>query len=74
VSGIETKMHVMGYTRVATHSGQACRSCARGEARATGLRCLEGSFYVVPSASCKRYAAQGAVPAEEKVRVGPTDI
>jgi hypothetical protein len=74
VSGIETKMYVMGYTRVATHSGQACRTCGHGEARSTGLRCLEGAFYVVPAGSCKRYVPQGAVPAEEKIQVGPTDI
>jgi hypothetical protein len=75
VSGIETKMSVMGYSRAATHTGQACRSCGHGEARSSGLRCLEGGFYVVPSASCQHFTVRRAAPAEERrVHVGPTDI
>jgi hypothetical protein len=75
VSSIDNAMALAGYTRVATHSGQACRNCAHGQARASGLRCLKGGYYVVPAGSCRHYEPQGAVPAEDhRLQIGPTDV
>jgi hypothetical protein len=71
VSGIQNAMAIMGYA-AGVSGPEACRNCAHGQARATGLRCTKGGFYVVPSGSCNKF--EQAPASDERVQIGPLDI
>lgn len=71
MSSVQNAMAMMGYAAGIT-GPETCRTCAHGQARSSGLRCMKGAFYVVPSGSCNKF--EQAPATDERIQIGPTDI